>query len=207
MIQSSQQKLKIAQLVLAAGSSSRMGSPKQLLQWGEITLIEHSIQQGLKSNINDVYVVLGSNFDLIHSVISHLPIKILRNEHWSLGMGTSIAVGIKELKKENYDGVLISLVDQPLIDTFHFEVLLEEFKKHKNSIIATCFDDVIGVPAIFGITHFEELSGLNRDIGARYVIKKYIDEVKYVDGTNKIRDIDTLEEYYDLLKKIENLKK
>ncbi len=103
-------------LLLAAGASQRMGSPKHLLPWGNETLIEHQIKTLLETN-NPLSVVLGAYSEEIISVIDKFPIEIYTNENWEKGMGTSISYGMKLLleKYPNIDGVLITLIDQPLL--------------------------------------------------------------------------------------------
>ena len=83
-------------LLLAAGSSSRMGQPKQLLPWGDQTLIGHQIQKLIKTG-HPVHVVIGSNSELILPVIEKFPANILINKDWELGMGSSISFGIKQI--------------------------------------------------------------------------------------------------------------
>ena len=108
--------LNIQLLLVAAGASSRMGEPKQLLPWNNQTLIEHQLNNLLKTNTT-TSVVLGANAEKISSVIDSLPISIFTNPKWQNGMGNSISFGIQQLleKDANIDGILISLIDQPPI--------------------------------------------------------------------------------------------
>ncbi|WP_103068619.1 nucleotidyltransferase family protein [Aquimarina sediminis] len=195
---------EIAHLILAAGSSSRMGEPKQLLPWGDTNLIGHSIQQSLLLKNTSIHVVLGANYNAIYNKIKHFPIQILENVDWESGMGTSIQYGIQWIQQDNlsYDAVLISLIDQPLLGSIHFEALKELFNKNTNRIVATDLGEgVIGVPAIIPAIFFDELSGLQADHGARYVIKKNIDNVKTVLASTRGVDIDTIAEYKNVIKR------
>ncbi len=192
---------KIAHLILAAGSSTRMGEPKQLLPWGETTLIGHAIVQSLELKEITTHVVLGANYDLIHKRINQFPITIIRNPNWQTGMGSSIRFGIKHIKQDelSYDAVLISLIDQPLIDTNHLEILITQFRNESTTIVASDLGDRVGVPAIFSSTIFDELERLEEDFGARYIIKKHIDEVKVVSAMGKSIDVDTMKQYKELI--------
>ncbi len=193
-------KPKIAHLILAAGSSSRMEEPKQLLPWGDTTLIGHAIQQSLALEEVTTYVILGAYFDLINMQINHFPIEILKNSDWQSGMGSSISSGVKTIMKDKvtYNAALITVVDQPLIDTVHLNALLTEFKKTPNDIVATDLGERVGVPAIIPKKYFEELSQLKADHGARYIIAAYKNEVKTITALDKGVDIDTVEQYETL---------
>ncbi|PKP39963.1 MAG: hypothetical protein CVT96_11180, partial [Bacteroidetes bacterium HGW-Bacteroidetes-13] len=82
---------QIISVILAAGEAKRMGKTKQLLPWGKHTLIEHAIEQHLKSKVSEVYVVLGADAENIKNTIEKLPIQLLENPDWQLGLGSSIA--------------------------------------------------------------------------------------------------------------------
>ncbi|RLD86455.1 MAG: nucleotidyltransferase family protein [Bacteroidetes bacterium] len=189
---------KIAIIILAAGASSRMGKIKQLLSWKQTTLIGNAIEQALDSKADDVFVVLGANYQLISKEIKQENITIIYNKNWTLGMGSSIvcAMDFFDKKHKKYDGVLITLVDQPLIDVIYFNMLINKFID--NNIIASKYKNRVGVPAIFSLKYFNELRQLNGDIGARNLILKHINDVKKIDAFDKIQDIDSIESYEHL---------
>ena len=189
---------KIAIIILAAGASSRMGKIKQLLPWKQTTLIGNAIEQALDSKADDVFVVLGANYQLISKEIKQENITIIYNKNWTLGMGSSIvcAMDFFDKKHKKYDGVLITLVDQPLIDVIYFNMLINKFID--NNIIASKYKNRVGVPAIFSLKYFNELRQLNGDIGARNLILKHINDVKKIDAFDKIQDIDSIESYEHL---------
>ncbi len=189
---------------MAAGSSSRMGRPKQLLPWKNTSLIANEVEKSIQLKQVMTYVILGANFEVIKKEIAHFPVEILHNKNWKLGMGSSISFGIQQTlkSKENFEAVLITLVDQPLIDEAYLTSLISKFNQNQDAIIATAMKERIGVPAIFPGQYFEELSGLNEDYGARHVIKNYKDQIITVDGKDKTDDIDTIEQYKALCKRV-----
>lgn len=194
---------KIAILILAAGSSSRMGTPKQLLPWRKTTLIECSIEQALALQKASVYVVLGAYYKLIYNKICHFPVTVIHNTNWQSGIGSSISFGIKKIVEQDnllYDAVLISLIDQPLIDNQHLERLITIYRQNENTFVATGLKDRVGVPAIIPSSHFYDLLHLQEDFGAKYIIKK--NKVITIPVFDKGIDIDTKEEYEALLKKV-----
>jgi molybdenum cofactor cytidylyltransferase len=191
---------KIPHLLLTAGDSHRMGQPKQLLLWGNKTLIEHQIQIRLQTG-NEVIVVLGSHAKEILPVIENLPVTVLVNNEWAEGMGSTLAYGIKMLSKkfEMADGVLVSLVDQPLVTTSYLEKMLNSFQPGYRQIIVSSSDSGWkGVPVLFDRYYFEELKQINGKDGARKVINRHLKVVKYIDGGNLLEDIDTPDAYRQL---------
>lgn len=191
----------IAHIILAAGSSSRLGSPKQLLPWTSGSLIEQELRKSMQIEELTTYVILGANFEIIKKEIAHYPIHILQHKNWHLGMGTSISFGVQHILNTimAYDAVLITLVDQPFVDIAHLHSLILENAQHRDKIIATKTKETMGVPAIFPKMYFEELTQLKQDYGARYILKKYKEHIRTIDGADKTDDIDTLEQYKALL--------
>ena len=190
-------------LLLAAGSSSRMKEPKQLLSWDTTTLIEHQIHT-LLSTHNPLSVVVGAYAERIVPVIDSLPIKIIRNEHWADGMGTSIAIGVQKVLEENphLDGILISLIDQPLLTTAHFNKMLQLFRPgNKQIIVSKAEGNWSGAPVLFDTIYVDELNRLTGDEGAKIVTNKYKNFVKSVDGGALLIDVDTPQSYQKVLKK------
>ncbi|GAA4271875.1 nucleotidyltransferase family protein [Aquimarina gracilis] len=198
---SSLQNPKIAQLILAAGASNRMGEPKQLLPWKNTTLIDHAISQSLVMKEVSTYVVLGAYYDSIYRQISQLPVTVINNPDWERGMGSSIQVGIKAILKDipTLDAALISLIDQPLIPATHYKDLITSFAKNNVPIVASDLGNRIGVPAIFSKRVFKELVELKEDYGARFIIKKYLKAIKTIPLTDQGIDIDTQEQYQKIV--------
>jgi molybdenum cofactor cytidylyltransferase len=188
-------------LLLAAGSSTRMGGSKQLLQWGNVTLIEHQIKTLLETNIG-LSVVLGAYSEEIMSVIDKFPIDIYTNENWKKGMGTSISYGMKVLleKHQNVDGVLIALIDQPLLTTIHFKKMLNLFQEGKEQIIASQSDiGWSGAPVLFDKKYFDELLKLKGDEGAKLITSNYKNSMQLIKGSEILKDMDTPKDYNTLL--------
>jgi len=194
---------KIPILLLAAGSSSRMGQPKQLLPWGEQTLIEHQIHTLLKTG-NLVNVVLGSNSDLILPVIEKFPVNIFVNTDWESGMGSSISFGIRQIiqKFPDADGVLITLLDQPLLTISYFKKMFGAFQPGTRQILVSrSASGWTGVPVLFDQCYFKELSELKNDEGAKKTVKCHQENVILLDGGELLEDIDTPLAYQQLFKK------
>ncbi|MDG1528465.1 MAG: nucleotidyltransferase family protein [Polaribacter sp.] len=190
-------------LLLAAGASSRMGEPKQLLSWNNKSLIEHQINNLLKTG-KTTSVILGANAEKISIVIDSLPVSFFINPTWKNGMGNSISFGVQQLleKDATIDGVLISLIDQPLLTTEHFNKILEHYQTDKKQIIVSQSEKGwLGAPVLFDKIYFNELLNLKDDEGAKVVISKNKNVVELISANTILQDIDTPEAYQKLLEK------
>ncbi|MEO6347911.1 MAG: nucleotidyltransferase family protein [Aquaticitalea sp.] len=189
-------------LLIAAGESKRMGAPKQLLPWGTKTLIEHQIEILQKAALN-VSIVLGANAELIQKTIEHLDVDMYHNNDWESGMGTSISFGVKGIhfNQIQYDGILIALVDQPLITSKYFQTMIDSFESGKNQIIVSQSDTGFsGPPVLFDSSYLDELMELHGEAGAKPIIKKHQKDVVLIPCQSSLEDIDTPEAYQRLLK-------
>lgn len=190
-------------LIPAAGASRRIGSPKQLLKWGDSTLITHAVETAEELSQKEIVVVLGAYYDRIKPEIDNRSIRILKNVDWNSGLGSSIAVCMEYLHKsgDTCDAILILLPDQPLIVPFYLKTMIEKFKVGKKQIIATSYGNgKYGVPALFDKKYFKKLMTLSDDRGAQELIKQSIKYVSSVDIDPLISDIDTEEDYNKIYK-------
>ncbi len=187
----------IAAIILAAGSSSRMGIPKQLLPYRETNLLCHSINIALRSDCRPVIVVLGAYFEQIYPNIVSSPIYIVKNENWERGMGTSIKKGIQALIQiePNIEAVIIILCDQPFLSLAVISQLLEMYSTTYQPIIASEYANTVGVPALFKRLVFPDLMNLKSIEGAKQVIKKYEQSVFRISFPRGEIDLDTPQDY------------
>ena len=189
--------MKISILILAAGSSSRLGQPKQLIEFEGQTLIERITHTALSVS-EEVLVVLGANIELIKPRLSVFSdrINIMENHLWKEGMGTSISLGVEILASKS-DGILILLTDQPLISQVLLQSMMQVFAEKKFPIIACHYGNHMGVPILFDKSFFSELKNLKAEQGAKQFLKNYTEKTAYIEFKDGLFDIDTPE---DLLK-------
>ncbi len=195
---------RIAILILAAGASTRMGQPKQLLPWKDTTLLGHAIQTAKSTDAIEVVTVLGANAKLIQSQIKEEVI-FIQNTSWQSGLGGSIACGTEWLLQSNieFDGILITLADQPLIDFKYLDKLISTFSEHTDRIIATTYKNRAGVPALFPKKYVNTLLKLDKDFGAKHLLEQEQDTIITIPAENRISDVDTEEDYKQLKNKNE----
>lgn len=181
-------------IILAAGSSSRLGTPKQLLKLNNTTLLESITTKALQLS-SDVTVVLGGSFHKCYEVIKYLDVNIVKNENFETGMGSSIATGVSATSSSN--DFFILLCDQPLIPLEHYKKMIEIHKQKEDQIVASRYALKLTVPAIFPNKYKEELMKLNGDKGAKNIIKN--NEALGIDLEKKYaKDIDTKENYEEI---------
>ena len=185
---------KVAILILSAGASKRMGTPKQLLKWGKETLLENAVSTAVNVENASLFVVLGANAELIQQKIT-LNAEALYHKDWKQGLGSSIAFGVGTLQKLDFDGVLIMLADQPFVTSYYLKELINSFNSGEKNIIASRFAGSVGVPAIFSAEYFEDLKKLDTDTGAKHIIKSHFQDVETFQADDLVIDIDTVETY------------
>jgi len=191
---------KIAVVVLAAGSSSRMGQPKQLLKYKNTFLLDYCIQNALASNLGKVYVVLGAYRNEIKSQLNseNEDLIWLMNKNWQSGLSSSIKIGLEYAIYDSADAVLFLLGDQPEIEPKFLKVfsgLNGAFPAH---IIASNYQKSFGIPALFPKVYFSELKKLSGDKGAKKIILNHLCQTISIPFSN-LMDVDTPEDYQNLV--------
>ncbi|MDP9079534.1 MAG: nucleotidyltransferase family protein [Bacteroidota bacterium] len=185
-------------VILAAGSSSRLGKPKQNLIYKDKTLLQRTINAALDTGCWPVIVVLGAKADLIKPIIEDLPVEIIYNDDWEEGMSSSIRAGINKLQKNdfNVDSVILMLCDQPFVDA---EVLKQLIPANSaKSITASAYNRAIGPPVFFDGYYFPELLLLQGNEGAKKLMLKYEVNITTIPFPLGSVDIDTAEDYENL---------
>jgi molybdenum cofactor cytidylyltransferase len=190
----------IGLMILAAGASTRMGTPKQLLAYRGCSLIRHMAEVAIASVCQPIAVVLGAHAEQIKPEISQLPVQIVENQQWTEGMSSSIWVGLEALLAVNQDleAVAIALCDQPFVSSQTLDRIVEAYRFTGNPIIASEYAGTLGVPVLFSRSLFSELMALKSNEGAKKLIKKHIHEVFSVPFPEGSIDIDTPTDYEQL---------
>jgi len=191
-----------AAIILAAGKSSRLGQPKQLLQYQNKILLQHAIDVAKQSEIKQVIVVLGSGYESIIAAIDLSGIHVVKNDRWQTGIASSINCGINALREisPTSEAAILMVSDQPYITPSLLNSLISEQLENGKPIVACEYDNTIGIPAIFHKSIFDQLTELKGDTGAKKIIKQYSDVVSTVSFLMGGIDIDTLDDYETLIK-------
>ena len=188
---------RVAGLILAAGKSQRMGSPKALLRIYGRTFLEHIASEAKKSNLTEVKIVLGSQAELILERLPQLRANVVINPEYEQGQLSSLIRGLKALEGYSIDGLMLFLVDHPFVDRHLINELLDWFSSHNNPLVIPTFKKKRGHPIIFAHELFPELINAPVDAGAVIVVRKYQDKILHVETGQAgiLLDIDTPEAY------------
>lgn len=182
-------------ILLAAGGSSRLGRPKQLLRYQGQTLLRRAASAAIASGCSPVIVVLGEVSAECVRELAGLNVEIICNSAWEHGIGTSIRAGLHSLQAAFVDAVVIQLCDQPRVDEIHLRRLVAEFEGSDTAIVATDYGGHTGVPALFARRMFPALAALPDQAGARNVIQSQVGSVVRVPCPEAAIDVDTPEDY------------
>lgn len=193
----------IGVVILAAGSSSRLGRPKQLVEFQNKPLLQHVVDTINPFQFHPGLLVLGANADEIRKSISPKNVTVLHNENWPEGIASSIRLGVSESIKLNdsLDGILFLLSDQPFVSKELIEELIEKHANGKQKITACGYKGNVGVPAILSKDFFPKLLELKGDVGAKKIITQNSDNLQSVVFKKGSFDVDTEKDVQELLHK------
>lgn len=187
-------------VILAAGPSSRLGRPKQNLEYRGNTLLQLAITNA-RNVAEKVLVILGANENLIATTLDVTGAEQISNPGWQEGMASSIRVAVEHLEKEypETDHVLFMVCDQPFITSDFLEELKGTAFNTEKGITATKYGDTVGVPVIFSSAYFSALRKLTGDEGAKHILKSNQHDLVQVPFKQALTDIDTEADYQHLL--------
>jgi CTP:molybdopterin cytidylyltransferase MocA len=182
----------VGAVILAAGPSTRLGYSKQLIIHEGEPLVRRAAIAAAEAGASPVIVVLGAEAEQITSALALLPsVTLVMNDEWQSGLASSLAAGLRALfQNVSCDGALVMLADQPLIDVTALRQLLDAFNTD-DRIIASEYDDTIGVPVVIGREHVPELLALKGDAGAGAWLRKRIAQVTRIPMARAAVDVDT----------------
>ena len=180
-------------VILAAGASTRMGAPKQLLALDGRPLVVRAVEAALASPAWPVVVVLGAHAEKIRPALARLPVLIAENPAWAEGMAASIRAGVTTLRQFSraLDGALVALCDQPAFSADTIAQLVAAQRTSGRSIVAAHYGGRHGAPALFLREHFETLTHLTGEEGARALLNGDPARVASVDLPALALDLDT----------------
>lgn len=186
----------ISAILLAAGQSRRMGRFKQLLELGEKTFIEHCVDNLRASRVEEIIVVTGHREAEVRSVLERAQVRFAHNARYRSGMSSSIKVGVQAVSARA-TACLISLVDQPRIDTDIINKLVAEYERFRWPIVIPTFGGKRGHPIILDLSLKEEILAIDESIGLRQVISAHSSEIAYIEvyASAVVEDCDSPEDY------------
>ncbi len=196
--------MHLVTLILAAGSSSRMGSIKQLLSINGKTLLQHTLDLSTKIKSTKTLCVLGAHAEEIMQKVDGKNVEFIINKNHKLGLSASIISGIEYLQKEKipFDGLFILLADQPAIKQDYYNEMMRLFNEKRTKIIASNYGNTLGVPAIFPAIFNNDLLQITGDKGAKEFLQKNKRSTLSPQTLVNLLDIDTPKDYKNFIKKL-----
>ena len=188
-------------VILAGGGSRKLGTPKQLVEFQGQSLLRRAAQTALSCECEYTIVVVGSSAEEIGREIRDLHVETVVNDEWEAGISTSLRKGLTKLMESDPDlaAVVIMLSDQPFVNRKTVRSLIETYHASGKPIVASEYDGVLGVPALFDREVFDELLELEGDAGARVAIRQASDSrIATVAAPEAAFDVDTPADHHRL---------
>lgn len=190
---------RISGLILAAGGSSRMGQPKQLLPLDGEPLLRWTVRTALASQLSEVIVVLGHDADSIAVQTADHGQRTIINRHYAAGQSTSLIAGLNALEPAAA-GVLVLLGDQPEVRVEVINALIAAYSEGEALIVMPSYNGVTGHPVLFSHSLFPEMRQVTGDLGAKDIIERHHAKLRLVPvAAARPSDVDTPEAYEALL--------
>jgi molybdenum cofactor cytidylyltransferase len=168
----------LAAIILSAGASSRMGSPKALIPYRGRTFLDHLLEVTCHPKLGPVLVVLGPHAEQIRSEVKLEAANVILNPDWEQGQLSSIQAALRHLAEgEESEGIMLFLVDHPLISAMLVDQLIAEFYRSGQPIVLPTFRGKRGHPVIFAQRLYGELLAAPIEKGARAVVWAHAGEV------------------------------
>jgi molybdenum cofactor cytidylyltransferase len=202
---------RVCAIILAAGRSTRMGEPKQLLPLGHSTVLGQTIENVRDAEIDEIILVLGSSAETIRQQLSISAIKGLKiviNQNYSEGMASSLREGLAAVSPY-IDAALVVLADQPFIRPETFARIVDQHHKSEAQIVIPTYKGCRGNPVLLERSVFLEILALNGDIGYRAIFGSHAERIVKVavDDVGILLDIDNKDDYEQLAKLFSQFKK
>lgn len=194
----------IAAVLLAAGMSRRMGQAKMLLPWRRQPLVRHLANVALEASVDRLVIVTGFAHSAVGSTVADLPLQLVHNPRYADGQSTSLIAGLQSLD-DGITAALVLLVDQPLITPQILNLLIAEYCRTPDLIVAPSYQGRRGNPVLFPRAVWPHLLALTGDEGGRSLFAALADLVRLVPVNTSavVDDADTPDEYAALLKRNE----
>ena len=187
---------RIAGLLLAAGMSTRLGQPKQLLRYRGRTLLRRAAETGLAAGLDPLVVVIGAEAEAMRRELANLPVVVVENARYAEGQSTSLRAGLAALPAD-VAAVVTLLVDLPGVDAPLIQALVGAWEASGFPIVRPEYDGKPGNPVLFAARLLPELARAEGDEGGRHVLRAHAAEVQLmpVENAGVIQDVDTWEAY------------
>jgi molybdenum cofactor cytidylyltransferase len=192
----------ITALILAAGQSKRMGQPKMLLPWRNVTVIEQIIGVFAKAGMEDILVITGGAHDRVQEIIlkdcGEYPVRTAYNKDYESGeMLSSIQFGLRNLAGKGIGAAIIGLGDQPQVEEGSVRRVCEAFLQTKSPLVVPSYRMRRGHPWLVARSLWNEILGMRPEQTPRDFLNAHAEDIQYVelDAPSILTDLDTPQDY------------
>jgi molybdenum cofactor cytidylyltransferase len=191
-------------VVLGAGSSSRLGSPKQLLVFKGLSLIRRAANIALEIT-QRVVVVTGAEAAKVQEEVKDLPLAVIHNKDFKEGIASSLRLGLSALVSQftGLKGVIFTVCDQPYLSSDVLKQLINSAESSDKGIICCGYGGSVGIPVLFKGPYFNLLRNLRGDFGAKRIVQTHLSDTITIDFPAGDKDIDTPEDWQALISEAE----
>jgi molybdenum cofactor cytidylyltransferase len=188
-------------IILAAGESKRMQTPKLILPFGKLTIIETVVENAMNSIADHIMVVLGAYREEIEKILEGRAVQQCINENYREGMLTSVRTGFRSIPG-NFKAAIVIPGDQPLIPPEAINMVIEAWEKSGNGIVIPAYQGKRGHPILIASQYKAEIEKLNPEVGLNALSIRFSSDVceTEVDIPDILTDIDTKEDYLKIIK-------
>lgn len=178
-------------IILAAGSSLRMGQPKQLMLRGGKPLLLHTVHAAVQAGADPVLVVTGAYGEKVNAALRHEPVRMIRNDRFPEGMGTSIAAGFREAAADPLlDCVFLLLCDQPAVDAPLLRKMRRRAASGEDGLVVCGYAGTVGPPLLISRPFFRAFAGTSPGSGAKDILLRHRKQLNVVEFEEGAIDLD-----------------
>jgi molybdenum cofactor cytidylyltransferase len=186
---------RVAAVVLAAGSSTRMGRNKLLLDLGGETMVRRAVRAAVGAGVDQVVVVLGHDEPRVRAELAGLPCTPVVNPDHAQGAGTSVRTGVRHVAADA-DAIVVVLADMPFVTAEMIATLVARYRETAAPLVASHYGEVQAPPTLYDRALFEELLSIPGERCAKQVVRRHEREAAVVAWPETaLRDVDVPADY------------
>lgn len=188
----------VAGVVLAAGSSRRMGRNKLLLDLGGETVIRRAVRAAVDGGLDPVVVILGHEAERVRAELSGLPLRLVLNPDHARGVGTSLQVGVAEVLT-SAAALVVILADMPFVTASMIATVVERYRSTASPVVVSRYGETEAPPTLFDRSLFAELLSIAGEQCAKQLARRHEHEASVVAWpAEALRDLDVTGDYQDV---------
>jgi molybdenum cofactor cytidylyltransferase len=186
----------VAGVVLAAGTSTRMGQNKLFMELEGETLVRRVVGRASKAGFDPLIVVLGHEADLVQQALEGLSYRPVLNPEYARGVNSSLRAGIQAVSETAARAAVVVLADMPFVTTAMIETLIEKYRRSEAPLVISEYDGVNAPPMLYDRSLFGELAASEGQGCGKHVVKRHRHQAESASWpVEALMDLDAPEDY------------